>query len=75
MLDCLLVKMNCTGNLLEFCDQLEKILPLSTDEGLLTSIIAEFRRGMLKLYYDVLVTINIITSVIYNYREDINVYM
>ena len=45
MLDYLLVKMNCTGNLLEFCDQLEKILPLSTDEGLLTSIIAEFRRG------------------------------
>ena len=46
MLDCLLVKMNCTGNLLEFCDQLEKILPLSTDKGLLTSIIAEFRRSM-----------------------------
>ena len=64
MLDCLLVKMNCTGNLLEFCDQLQKILPLSTDKGLLTSIIAEFRRSMLKPYYDVLVTTNIITSVI-----------
>lgn len=45
ILDCLIEKLNHTGNLLEFCDYLEKILPLLNDQGSLTSLIAEVRTG------------------------------
>lgn len=46
MLDCLLEKANHSGGLLQFCDQLEKILPLSSNQESLANIIAEIRTSM-----------------------------
>ena len=43
ILDCLIEKANHTRNLFEFCDQIEKILPLSTNQGSLTNKITEIR--------------------------------
>ena len=46
ILDCLITKISHTGNLLEICDHLEKLLVLSTDQASLTKIITEFRTSM-----------------------------
>lgn len=46
ILDCLITQVNHMGNLLEFCDHLEKVLPLSTDQGLLTNVIMELKTSM-----------------------------
>ena len=43
ILDVLMRKMSRTGNLLEFCDQLEKIMSLLNDTEVLSNIISEFR--------------------------------
>ena len=43
ILNCLTENLNCSENLLEFCDHIEKILPLSNDQGPLTSVITEVR--------------------------------
>ena len=46
ILDVLVRKMSRTGNLLEFCDQLEKIMSLLNDTEVLSNIISEFRASM-----------------------------
>ena len=46
ILDALMRKMSHTGNLLEFCDQLEKIMSLLNDTEVLSNIISEFRASM-----------------------------
>ena len=46
ILDVLMRKMSRTGNLLEFCDQLEKIMSLLNDTEVLSNIISEFRASM-----------------------------
>lgn len=43
ILDFLIEKMSHRGSLLEFCDQLEKIMSLLNDPGVLSNIITEFR--------------------------------
>ena len=43
ILDVLVKKMSHTGNLLEFCDHLEKIMSLLNDTEVLSNIISEFR--------------------------------
>ena len=46
ILDFLAEKMSHSGNLLEFCDQLEKIMSLLNDTEVLSNIIREFRISM-----------------------------
>ena len=46
ILDVLMRKTSHTGNLLEFCDQLEKIMSLLNDTEVLSNIISEFRASM-----------------------------
>ena len=45
ILDCIAEKMKFNGDMLDVCDQLEKISSLSSDSSVLDSIIRELRKG------------------------------
>ena len=56
ILNCLMEKVKCTDDIVEFCNQLDKIISLLPDPGVLSSIVSELREGedvMTLLYYAV----------------------
>ena len=57
ILNCLMEKVKCEGDVLEFCNQLENISSLLPDHGSLFSIISELRTGLNTVYVYACVTI------------------
>jgi len=43
-------KVKCTNDIVEFCDQLEKITSLQSDPGILATIVNEIKTGTLRDY-------------------------
>ncbi|XP_065894589.1 uncharacterized protein [Dysidea avara] len=47
ILNCLMEKVKCTADISEFCDQLDKIISLLPDPGVLSSVVGELRQASL----------------------------
>jgi len=74
ILNCLIEKVKCTANVLEFCDELEKITVLLPDPGILAAVVNELRMGKLSpiqvigRYFKVInkLVIAIFTAILYS---------